>query len=123
MEEILMTGGTGFIGSHFIPFVKKLYSWRNLNHEEWDFREPWRNQLPDKPRYFVHLGANVNARYSMAYPRIFMDDNVTGTFNVLELARRVMPDLFVYISSAEALGGCPQGAYLNEFAPPRPSNP
>lgn len=48
--------------------------------------------------------------------------NTVGTFNVLELAREIRPKLFVYISSAEAMGGCEEG-FLPVDAHLRPSNP
>lgn len=94
----------------------------NLSRNVWDFREPWSLYVPPKRDVFIHFGANVKARQSVETPRPFVHDNIIGTFNVLELARQMNPGLFVYISSAEALGGCEKG-YLGIDSPMRPSNP
>jgi dTDP-glucose 4,6-dehydratase len=121
MTTILMTGGTGFIGSHFMAGKPNCL---NLSRADWDFRRPWWNKRElDRPDYFIHFGANVKARQSIGDPRSFLQDNVAGTFNVLELAQQIKPNMFVYISSAEALGGCAEGEYLGIDAPYRPSNP
>jgi|HubBroStandDraft_2_1064218.scaffolds.fasta_scaffold25281_3 dTDP-glucose 4,6-dehydratase len=122
---IVMTGGTGYIGKTFANLVREKTDWSIicLNHSQWDFRHPWPiGDAVPKAKYFVHFGANVAARQSIDFPGLFVADNVVGTFNVLELARKIKPYLFVYISSAEALGGCEEG-YLHEGAEMRPSNP
>jgi dTDP-glucose 4,6-dehydratase len=122
--EILITGANGFIGSRFAALAEaQNHIVRKLTHEDWDFKRPWmkRRTIPDA-EYFIHFGANVNARQSVEHPTEFVADNTVGTFNVLQLARKIKPRLFVYISTAEVLGGCTTG-YLPEDAPPRPSNP
>jgi dTDP-glucose 4,6-dehydratase len=124
MEPFLVTGAAGFIGSHFsIAARKQSFYVREMTKDGWDFRKPWmKSRTAPEANCIVHFGANVKARESVAHPTPFIADNVVGTFNVLELARRIKPRLFVYISTAEVLGGCLEG-YLPEDAPPRPSNP
>jgi dTDP-glucose 4,6-dehydratase len=125
MENMLITGAQGFIGSHFSALIEMFpdFAIRKLDRNQWDFRKPWmKGRIIPKADYFIHFGANVKARESVEHPTPFMADNVVGTFNVLELARKINPKLFVYISTAEALGGCREG-FLAEDAPPRPSNP
>jgi dTDP-glucose 4,6-dehydratase len=123
VKQLLMTGSTGFCGKAFAETVSEKTDWLvvRLNREFWDFREPWPHPVP-QANYFVHFAANVRARESIERPRDFIAANILGTFHALELAREVRPDLFVYISSAEALGGCEEG-YLHEGAALRPSNP
>ena len=41
-----------------------------------------------QPRVIVHLAAQAGVRYSLEAPRTYIDSNVTGTFNVIEAARR-----------------------------------
>jgi UDP-glucuronate 4-epimerase len=41
-----------------------------------------------EPEIAVHLAAQAGVRYSLESPRTYVDANVGGTFNVLELARR-----------------------------------
>ncbi len=40
------------------------------------------------PDVIVHLAAQAGVRYSLENPRAYVDANVTGSFNVLEAARR-----------------------------------
>ena len=40
------------------------------------------------PDYIVHLAGQAGVRYSLENPRAYVDANVTGTFNVMEAARR-----------------------------------
>jgi UDP-glucuronate 4-epimerase len=42
-----------------------------------------------RPDVIVHLAAQAGVRYSLENPRAYLDANVTGTFNVMEAARRV----------------------------------
>jgi dTDP-glucose 4,6-dehydratase len=124
MEYLLMTGSTGFCGEAFAKTVSEKTDWQilRLDREFWDLRGPWPHPAVRQAKYFVHFAANVQARQSIERPADFIADNILGTFHVLELARAVRPDLFVYISSAEALGGCEVG-YLHEGTALRPSNP
>ncbi|MAM63834.1 NAD-dependent epimerase/dehydratase family protein [Maritimibacter sp. UBA3975] len=40
------------------------------------------------PEIIVHLAGQAGVRYSLENPRAYVDANVTGTFNVMEAARR-----------------------------------
>jgi UDP-glucuronate 4-epimerase len=40
-----------------------------------------------QPEIIVHLAAQAGVRYSLENPRAYIDANVVGTFNVMELAR------------------------------------
>jgi len=40
------------------------------------------------PDIIVHLAAQAGVRYSLENPRAYLDANVTGTFNVMEAAKR-----------------------------------
>ncbi len=44
-----------------------------------------------KPDMIVHLAAQAGVRYSLENPRAYVDANLVGTYNVLELARGVRP--------------------------------
>lgn len=41
-----------------------------------------------RPDVIVHLAAQAGVRYSLENPRAYLDANVIGSFNVLEIARR-----------------------------------
>ena len=40
------------------------------------------------PELIVHLAAQAGVRYSLENPRAYVDANLVGTFNVMEIARR-----------------------------------
>ena len=40
-----------------------------------------------RPDIIVHLAAQAGVRYSLENPRAYLDANITGTFNVMDLAR------------------------------------
>ena len=41
-----------------------------------------------RPDVIIHLAAQAGVRYSLENPRAYVDSNITGTFNVMEVARR-----------------------------------
>ena len=42
-----------------------------------------------KPDIIVHLAAQAGVRYSLENPKAYIDSNLIGSWNVLELAKRV----------------------------------
>jgi UDP-glucuronate 4-epimerase len=53
----------------------------------------------------VHLGAQAGVRYSLENPQAYVQSNLVGHCNMLELARAVSPRHFVYASSSSVYGG------------------
>jgi UDP-glucuronate 4-epimerase len=53
----------------------------------------------------VHLGAQAGVRYSMENPGAYIQSNLVGHCNMLELARSVRPRQMVYASSSSVYGG------------------
>ena len=49
------------------------------------------NRVADdfSPDVIVHLAAQAGVRYSLENPRAYIDSNIIGTFNVMEVARRL----------------------------------
>ncbi len=54
--------------------------------------------------YVVHLAAQAGVRYSIENPRSYIDANIIGTFNVLELARRHPVRHLMLASTSSAYG-------------------
>jgi UDP-glucuronate 4-epimerase len=52
----------------------------------------------------VHLAAQAGVRYSFTNPWAYVDSNVTGQLNLLEIARSRPPRHFVYASSSSVYG-------------------
>jgi UDP-glucuronate 4-epimerase len=53
----------------------------------------------------VHLGAQPGVRYSLENPHAYVEANLVGHLNVLELARRRHAEHMVYASSSSVYGG------------------
>lgn len=53
----------------------------------------------------VHLGAQAGVRYSLENPQAYVQSNLVGHCNMLELARTLDVEHFVYASSSSVYGG------------------
>lgn len=57
-----------------------------------------------QPDVVVHLAAQAGVRYSLENPRAYVDSNLVGTFNVLELLRRRPVRHFLFASTSSVYG-------------------
>ena len=57
-----------------------------------------------QPNVIVHLAAQAGVRHSLNNPRAYLDANVTGTFNVMEAARRLNVEHLLMASSSSVYG-------------------
>jgi dTDP-glucose 4,6-dehydratase len=148
MSTIMLTGGSGFIGSHVLlklcaslPEHKivnvdaQTYAARpplyfrkldNLVEERVDIRDQAAVQRVMRkydPNYIVHLAAESHVCRSITGPKDFVTTNIIGTFNLLEEFRQLdNPVRFVHISTDEVFGEIREG-YFDESAPVLPRNP
>ena len=53
----------------------------------------------------VHLGAQAGVRYSIENPRAYVQSNLVGHLNLLEVARHAQVEHMVYASSSSVYGG------------------
>ena len=58
-----------------------------------------------KPDVIVHLAAQAGVRYSIENPRAYVDANLIGSFNVLELAKDLKPQHVLLASTSSVYGG------------------
>jgi UDP-glucuronate 4-epimerase len=58
----------------------------------------------ERPEIIVHLAAQAGVRYSLENPRAYVDSNLTGTFNVLEVARALAPKHLLIASTSSVYG-------------------
>lgn len=57
------------------------------------------------PEIIIHLAAQAGVRYSIENPRAYIDSNVIGTFNVLEIAREFAVRHLLLASTSSVYGG------------------
>jgi UDP-glucose 4-epimerase len=140
----LITGGAGFIGSHLaelliaqdheVTVVDNLTSGRLENlksivgHPRFrfanaDIRDPAVLQpLFQGMEWVFHLAGLADIVPSIEMPAQYYSTNVTGTFNVLECARRCGVKRFLYAASSSSYG-IPDIYPTPESAPIKPQYP
>jgi UDP-glucuronate 4-epimerase len=134
MKNILVTGGAGFIGSHLVDRLLSDGVWRVTVVDDFnDFYAPsvkrenvrehmksasyrlYEADIRDRSRLedvfkeekfdcIVHLAARAGVRPSLAEPMLYMETNINGTLNLLELAREHGVKQFVFGSSSSVYG-------------------
>lgn len=57
-----------------------------------------------QPDAIVHLAAQAGVRYSLDHPRAYVDTNVGGTFNILEIARSLQAKHLLIASTSSVYG-------------------
>jgi UDP-glucuronate 4-epimerase len=63
--------------------------------------------LAFRPNIIIHLAAQAGVRYSLENPRAYIDSNLVGTFNLLEVARMTAPSHLLLASTSSVYGGNP----------------
>jgi UDP-glucuronate 4-epimerase len=56
------------------------------------------------PDVIVHLAGQAGVRYSLENPRAYLDSNLVGTFNVMEVARRLKVEHLLMASTSSVYG-------------------
>jgi UDP-glucuronate 4-epimerase len=57
-----------------------------------------------QPEVIVHLAAQAGVRYSLENPRSYLNSNLVGTFNIMELARTLKVKHFLLASTSSVYG-------------------
>jgi dTDP-glucose 4,6-dehydratase len=146
--KIFVTGGAGFIGSNFIRHV--LETRRNtsvVNYDKLTYAGNLANleSVANHPNYefvkgdicdatavetamsgcdaVIHFAAESHVDRSIYEPAPVIQTNVTGTFVLLEVARKVSVSRFVHVSTDEVYGDILPGVFADEDFPLQPSSP
>lgn len=119
MENVLVTGGAGFIGSHLVDALVTDYNVvvldnlstgfrRNLPHGTKiiprDIREPYVFRLTEKVSYVFHLAAEVSVKNSMLNPLETLRTNSMASANLLGAALPNQVKKIILASSAAVYG-------------------
>jgi len=132
-KKILVTGGAGFIGFHlskslledgyevlgidnlndyYNPKLKYarldiINKYPNFKFEKVDIgeRESLTKAFTDfSPIKVVNLAAQAGVRYSLTNPYAYLDSNLNGFLNILELCRHNEVECLIYASSSSVYG-------------------
>jgi dTDP-glucose 4,6-dehydratase len=162
MKHILITGGAGFIGANFVPYFIKNnedYHLVNLdlltyagdlanlkeieNHERYTFIQGDicdRNFIEEifaKYQFHdvIHFAAESHVDNSISGPEAFIRTNVLGTFNLLDVARKLWMSApnqyneafknarFHHVSTDEVYGTLGETGLFEETTPYAPNSP
>ena len=155
MKNMLVTGGCGFIGSNFIRFLLEAsdFSGKIINLDNLTYAGNIENlagiekKFPHRyvfikadicnqdiladifQTYMVdticHFAAESHVDRSITAPDAFIRTNITGTFNLLEQARKnqTRMKLFHHVSTDEVYGSLGETGFFTEHTPYDPSSP
>ena len=131
--NIFITGSSGFIGFHLVKKLldkgHKIHGFDSMNnyydiklkksrlkilkiYKNFSFTKGLlENQkilsksiLTFKPKIIIHLAAQAGVRYSIERPRVYLNSNIIGTYNVIELAKKVAVKHLLIASSSSVYG-------------------
>ena len=141
--HILVTGGAGFIGSHFVEKCLALGHSVAVLDEFNDFYDPAIKRanisgfaphvqihevdLRDRSAVdrvvsegkfdtIVHLAARAGVRPSIKDPKLYIDTNITGTWHLLEAAKQAAIPRFICASSSSVYGVLKTAPFREDMA-------
>ena len=146
--KIFVTGGAGFIGSNFIRQVLGIATKHEIvNYDKLTYAGNLENleSVANDPGYrfvkgdicdpvqveeamngcqaVVHFAAESHVDRSIYEPAPVIETNVTGTFILLQVARKAGIEKFVHVSTDEVYGDMEADQFATEEFPLKPSSP
>lgn len=140
MRNLLVLGGAGYIGSHMVKLLAEagynVTTFDNLSsgHRdavkwgdwfEGDLLDVYALEAVFRKQQFdavIHFAARSLVGESMVRPGLYYQNNVVGTFNLLEkMVEHNVPK--IVFSSTAAVYGEPQSSPIHESHPVQPINP
>ncbi|GGD72561.1 NAD-dependent 4,6-dehydratase LegB [Lacimicrobium alkaliphilum] len=145
MENVLITGADGFIGSHLAELlvakgfnVRALTQYDSQNSWGWldsihclddievvsgDIRDPFFcRKITEKTDRVFHLAALIAIPYSYKAPASYVETNVQGTLNICQAALDNDVKRVVHTSTSEVYGTA-QYVPIDEMHPLQPQSP
>lgn len=149
-NNLLVTGGAGFIGSAFIRFLMQTEKFignivnydlltyaadpNSLSSIEYDSRYTFvKGDICDKDMLkkvcveneidaIIHFAAESHVDRSISKPEIFLKTNIEGTFTILEVVKELNIHIH-HVSTDEVYGSLGDEGFFTEESPYRPNSP
>jgi len=137
-NNILVTGGAGYIGSHLIERLKKKViivdnlstgSEELINKKSLFINEDISNTdkivniiLKFKIETIIHLAASLSVEESVSNPQKYYENNINGTISILKACKSSCVKNIIFSSTAAVYGDQKKGKY-NENDLTFPENP
>ena len=131
--KIVVTGACGFIGYHVtkkliannhkvigidnlnnyydvklkkkrLSLLKKSNKFKFYKEDIENFNSIEKIFKIQKPTIVIHLAAQAGVRYSLKNPKAYINSNILGFFNVLDISKKFKIKNFVYASSSSVYG-------------------
>jgi len=151
--KLLITGGCGFVGHHFIEHFLKTTNWDIITFDKLTYASSGLDRVRDinafdnsrvnfftldftkeisegilrecnNIDYIFHMGAETHVDNSIVDPAPFVYSNVVGTMHMLDFARKQKNlKAFVYFSTDEVFGPAPTDRDYSEWDRYNSTNP
>ncbi|TAN32670.1 dTDP-glucose 4,6-dehydratase [Patescibacteria group bacterium] len=147
--RVLVTGGAGFMGSHFVKYLLKNYpDYKVVNFDKLTYAGNPDNlkEVEKNPNYvfvkgdicdagvlekaikdnkieaIVNYAAETHVDRSIMDPTVFLRTDIFGVYNLLEAVRKFGLKKMVQISTDEVFGSAREGSFTEDspFAPNSP---
>jgi dTDP-glucose 4,6-dehydratase len=146
MEKIIVTGGLGFIGSNLINILKKKYFIINVDKASYasnfnnielgiKYYKFYKQDINNRnfiksvlkkynPTIIFNLAAETHVDKSIDGPKKFIESNILGVFNILEVIKDYKKKIkLIHISTDEVYGDIKKNYRSKEGDPYNPSSP
>ena len=153
VKRILITGAAGFVGHHIVESVLKNTDWNIIVLDRLDYASngldrlrdikcfdenrvtfySWDLQMPISENlekeighvdYILHMAAGSHVDDSIANPVPFIKNNIDNALTMLEYARKIKPEKYIYFSTDEVYSTAPEtGPGYKEGDRFNPGNP
>ena len=131
--KIFLTGSSGFIGFHLskhllekghticgfdsmnsyydvnlkksrLKILKKFRKFIFIKGNVENKKKIFSSIVKFNPKIIIHLAAQAGVRYSIKNPRVYLESNITGTYNIIESAKKINVKHLIIASSSSVYG-------------------